>query len=55
MKNKQKVPISQFKATCLQLIKEVNKMGNEIIITRFGQEMVKLSPVKRKSKKFLAA
>ena len=42
------VKASEFKAKCLSLMDEVAKTGEEIIITKYGQPVSKLVPVREK-------
>ena len=39
---------SQFKAKCLQLMDEVQRTGEEIIITKNGKPVSKLAPIVKK-------
>ena len=41
---------SEFKAKCLQLMDEVEKSGEEIVITKYGRPVSKLIPYRRKPK-----
>ncbi len=38
------VPISKFKATCLSLLKRVQKTGQPILITRRGEPVAQVVP-----------
>ncbi len=40
------VPASEFKAKCLKLMDEVAESGEEIVITRNGKPVAKLTPYK---------
>lgn len=40
----EQVPISEFKAKCLAIVKEVNRTGVPIQITRFGKPLVEVGP-----------
>jgi prevent-host-death family protein len=39
-----KIPAGQFKAKCLSLMDEVQRTGEEIIITKHGQPVARLVP-----------
>lgn len=39
------VAASEFKATCLELMDEVARTGNELIVTKHGRPVVRLSAV----------
>ena len=43
-----KVQISVFKAKCLQLLDEVSRTDEELIVTRHGQPLVTINPIKEK-------
>lgn len=45
------MPAGQFKAKCLQLMDDVQKHHEEIIITKFGKPVAKLVPLERKPAK----
>lgn len=42
------IQVSTFKATCLKLIDEVSKKKNSVIITKRGEPVAKLVPIKKK-------
>ena len=42
------IKASEFKAKCLKLMDEVAETGEEIIITKEGKPMVKLTPCREK-------
>ena len=44
------VKASEFKAKCLQLMDEVAESGEEIVITKFGEPVAKLAPLRQKPK-----
>ena len=46
---------SEFKAKCLQLMDEVAESGEEIIITKYGRPVSKLTPYRKKPKSFFGA
>ena len=46
----QTIKASEFKAKCLALMDQVNDTGDEIIITKNGVPVSKLSPIISKSK-----
>ena len=39
------IPAGKFKATCLKLMDEVNRTGEEVVITKHGRPVAKLVPV----------
>lgn len=45
------VPAGEFKAKCLALIDEVDKLGRELVITKRGRPAAKLIPVPWSGKK----
>ncbi len=45
---KHTISASQFKAQCLKLMDEVNRTGEEIIITKNGKPVSKLAPISKK-------
>ncbi len=50
------VPAGEFKAKCLALIDQVNRTGQEIVITKRGNPSAKLvpcSPAEKKKKPFI--
>lgn len=49
------VKASEFKAKCLQLMDEIKKTGEEIIITKNGEPVSKLVPVRHKPKTLFGA
>jgi prevent-host-death family protein len=38
------IAISKFKATCLAVLEKVNKTGQPILVTRFGQPIARIEP-----------
>lgn len=38
------VPVSQFKARCLAILAKVQKTGQPILVTRFGEPMAEVIP-----------
>lgn len=44
-----KVLISEFKAKCIGMIKEVHETGEPLLVTRRGKPMVKVEPVEKTS------
>ncbi|HEY7839213.1 MAG TPA: type II toxin-antitoxin system Phd/YefM family antitoxin [Terriglobales bacterium] len=40
----EQVPISEFKAKCLAIVKEVQRTGKPVQITRFGKPVADLVP-----------
>ena len=49
------VKASEFKAKCLQFMDEVKKTGDEILITKNGEPVSKLVPVRHKPKTLFGA
>lgn len=44
------IPAGLFKAKCLQLIDDINKTHEEIVITKYGKPVAKLVPLEKKGK-----
>lgn len=42
-----RIPASQFKATCLALLDEVERTHEEIVITKRGRPIARLAPLER--------
>lgn len=40
----ERVPISKFKATCLELLKRVKRTGRPILVTRRGEPIAQILP-----------
>lgn len=40
----EQVAISKFKATCLAVLKRVNRTGEPVLVTRFGKPMAEIVP-----------
>jgi len=38
------IPISEFRATCFNLLSEVNKTGETILVTRKGEPIALVTP-----------
>jgi len=49
------IKASQFKAQCLQLMDEVQRTGEEIIITKNGKPVSKLAPIIKRPKTLFGA
>ncbi len=49
------VKASEFKAKCLQLMEEIKRTGGEIVITKNGEPVSKLVPVRHKPKTLFGA
>lgn len=47
------VPAGQFKARCLQLMDDVQKSHEEMVITKFGKPVAKLVPIEKKPQRSL--
>ena len=48
--NPRTIKASEFKATCLKLMDEVAETGEEIIITKNGKPVAKLTPTEKRHK-----
>ena len=48
--SKRTIKASEFKATCLKLMDEVAETGEEIIITKNGRPVAKLTPYRERPK-----
>ena len=44
------VLISEFKAKCIQMLKEVQKNGKPLVVTRRGQPIARVEPVAKQGK-----
>ena len=44
------VLISEFKAKCIQMLKEVQKNGKPLVVTRRGQPIARVEPVTKQGK-----
>jgi prevent-host-death family protein len=42
------IKASEFKAKCLQLMDDIAKTGEEVVVTKRGKPVVRVSPVKQK-------
>ena len=40
------IPAGKFKARCLAIMRQVQKYHEEVVITKFGKPIAKLSPIK---------
>lgn len=49
-KPKSQIPAGEFKAKCLQLMDEVEKSKQEIVITKYGKPVAKLVPYTQEKK-----
>lgn len=38
------IPAGEFKAKCLQIMDEVNRLHQEVVITKYGKPVAKLVP-----------
>lgn len=47
----QSISASDFKAKCLKLMDEVEETQKSIIITKYGEPVAKLSPIKKAGQK----
>lgn len=48
---KLKIPAAKFKANCLQLMDEIQKSHEEVVITKHGKEVAKLVPTSGEQKR----
>lgn len=39
------VPVEKFKATCLDLLDQVQLTGEEIVVTKYGKPVARITPV----------
>ncbi len=42
--SEQSIPAGEFKAKCLQIMDEVNRLHQEVVITKHGKPVAKLVP-----------
>ena len=42
------MPVSKFKATCLSVLKRVQRTGRPVLVTRFGQPVAEVIPPQRR-------
>jgi prevent-host-death family protein len=47
----EKISVSEFKAICLRLLREVNKTGKQILITKDGEDLAIISPPSKKKQR----
>lgn len=47
---KDKIAISEFKATCLKLLDQINKTGNSVLVTKHGEPIALVSPAPKPPK-----
>lgn len=40
------IPAGEFKARCLALLDEVQRTGEEIVVTKYGKPVARLAPLK---------
>jgi len=52
---KPEIPAGEFKAKCLQLMDEVEKSKQEIVITKYGKPIAKLVPYTQEKKSYFGA
>ncbi len=52
---KPEMPAGEFKAKCLQLMDEVEKSKQEIVITKYGKPVAKLVPYTQEKRSFFGA
>jgi len=41
------IPVSRFKATCLAVLRRVERTGRPVLITRFGEPVAEVVPLRR--------
>ena len=44
----EQIAVSKFKATCLSVLKRVQKTGKPVLVTRFGVPLAEIGPPPRK-------
>lgn len=40
----EEIAVSRFKATCLAVLKQVNRTGEPVLVTRFGKPVAEIVP-----------
>ena len=40
----EEIAVSKFKATCLAVLKQVNRTGERVLVTRFGKPVAEIVP-----------
>ncbi len=40
----EEIAVSKFKATCLAVLKQVNRTGEPVLVTRFGKPVAEIVP-----------
>ena len=45
----ERIPVSKFKATCLAVLKNVNRTGRPVLITRYGQPVAEVVRPQRRA------
>ena len=50
MSSKERMAISKFKATCLAVLKRVQRTGQPVVITRFDEPVAEVVPVAREER-----
>lgn len=45
------IPASRFKATCLEVMAQVNRTGVPVVVTRYGKPIAQIGPIQPKGKK----
>lgn len=40
----EEIAVSKFKATCLAVLKQVNRTGEPVLVTRFGKPVAEILP-----------
>lgn len=51
------IAVSKFKATCLQVLKEVQRTRKPVLVTRFGKPVAEIVPARtaKRSKRWLGS
>jgi len=44
-----KISVSEFKAVCLRILREVHATGQEVMITKDGEDLALVTPPRKKS------
>ena len=50
-----KIPAGEFKAKCLQVIDEVQRLRMQVVITKRGKPVAKLVPVNERQESFIGS
>ena len=44
MTEKETIPVSEFKARCLAVLRRVKRTGRSVVVTRFGEPLAEIVP-----------